>query len=65
MCYAIQRLLSVIRYVLCNSTRAKCNTLFALQFSCCGVYGDINSTTSWAFYRNTVWYLNQTGERWR
>ncbi|KAL8595265.1 hypothetical protein ACOMHN_043417 [Nucella lapillus] len=34
-------------------------------FSCCGVYGDINSTTSWAFYRNTLWYLNQTADDYR
>ncbi|XP_025108061.1 tetraspanin-11-like [Pomacea canaliculata] len=29
-------------------------------FSCCGVYGDVNSSTSWAFYRTTLWFLNQT-----
>nr|KAG5711329.1 hypothetical protein BaRGS_006026 [Batillaria attramentaria] len=29
-------------------------------FNCCGVYGDVNSTTSWAYYRNTVWFQNQT-----
>lgn len=29
-------------------------------FSCCGVYGDANSTTSWAYYRNTWWFQNQT-----
>ncbi|PVD25329.1 hypothetical protein C0Q70_15829 [Pomacea canaliculata] len=30
------------------------------SFSCCGVYGDVNSSTSWAFYRTTLWFLNQT-----
>ncbi|KAL8594711.1 hypothetical protein ACOMHN_051657 [Nucella lapillus] len=29
-------------------------------FHCCGVEGGVNSSTSWAFYRNTLWYHNQT-----
>ncbi|XP_076448599.1 CD151 antigen-like isoform X2 [Babylonia areolata] len=29
-------------------------------FGCCGVEGGVNSSTSWAFYRNTVWFHNQT-----
>lgn len=32
-------------------------------FSCCGVVGNVNSTTSWAFYRNTAWFKNQTGSQ--
>ncbi|XP_046335173.1 CD151 antigen-like isoform X3 [Haliotis cracherodii] len=33
-------------------------------FGCCGVDGGINSTTSWAYYKeNTLWYKNQTGIR--
>ncbi|GFO15627.1 tetraspanin, partial [Plakobranchus ocellatus] len=28
---------------------------------CCGVYGGVNSTTSWAYYREySLWYRNQT-----
>ena len=56
----VQLLLSVMW---CSLSSSKRDALFAVQFSCCGVYGDINSTTSWAFYRNTVWYFNQTGEQ--
>ncbi|XP_050414136.1 tetraspanin-4 isoform X2 [Patella vulgata] len=30
-------------------------------FQCCGVDGDINSTSSWAYYKeNTEWFRNQT-----
>ncbi|KAH9489070.1 Tetraspanin-11 [Bulinus truncatus] len=30
-------------------------------FRCCGVSGGVNSTTSWAYYReNTAWFRNQT-----
>lgn len=32
-------------------------------FKCCGVEGDVNSTTSWAYYKkNTEWYFNQTSD---
>ncbi|XP_059142758.1 tetraspanin-9-like [Physella acuta] len=32
-------------------------------FNCCGVYGGINSTTSWAYYREyTYWFRNKTGD---
>ncbi|OWF51245.1 leukocyte surface antigen CD53-like [Mizuhopecten yessoensis] len=31
-------------------------------FKCCGVEGDVNSTSSWAFYKtHSAWYFNQTG----
>lgn len=32
-------------------------------FECCGVLGGVNSTTSWAYYREyTVWFKNQTDD---
>ncbi|XP_041348830.1 CD151 antigen-like isoform X2 [Gigantopelta aegis] len=33
-------------------------------FSCCGVVGGVNSTTSWAYYKEySQWFKNQTGIR--
>ncbi|XP_069141701.1 leukocyte surface antigen CD53-like isoform X4 [Argopecten irradians] len=34
---------------------------FRGKFKCCGVEGDVNSSSSWAFYkRHSAWFVNQT-----